>query len=582
MSLLLAIILLAHGASMATIYTATVSGNWSNSATWGGTAPSFNVSSDQIIIPSNVTVMMDSNLTLAGASATVTVLGALNSTLPVSLTLGPLGTLAGGGVINIKSLVLQSTSIMSFTGSATLDTVTTTSTDFQLNCWMAVTKVLNLQAGTFTLAYASTFTMLNASTIILSGGTIVNSAGALLLTSSYNLLYTSVSAVGGIETGGSGLNNLTVDVSNGHSVMLTLQTTVSGTLSLVSGNLVLNGNNLWLGGDIAAPGTGAISSDPASSITLNTIPAVTGPLTFTSNSSLAFLTVNTVSGHTVNIGSNLSVLDTLILTLGKINMGNDTLNLQAGCVIEGGSSSSYVIASGTGAMVRSLTAGASNWTTFPVGTSANYAPAALKLNNGSTSGSVCVSADAGVLSQGTTGTDLSLTQAAVNTSWMIEPGFSGSIDMNIQLMWSAGMQVSGFNYDSAYISHYIGGQWNTSAASAATVSGGLYHQSLSNVTSFSPFAVFSYGTAPNAIHELTATSNFEIYPNPASQNLFIRNIAATDNVHMDVVNMMGQVISRYELTDQLNSISLSELAAGNYLLKLSGEKINEVKPFIKM
>ena len=268
-SVLFVVILLTHLTSDAAIYTATVSGNWSNSATWGGAAPSFNVASDQVIIPSSVTVTIDSNVTIAGATASVTVAGALYSSGSASLTLGALGSLAGGGTITLNKLILQSTSLMPFTGSITIDTLNTTSTDFQLLGWMAVKYVVNLQAGNFALGYASTFTMVNGSTMVISGGTIVNNAGALLLTSTYNLVYTTVSAVGGVETGGSGLNNLIIDVSGGNTVTLSLQTTVSGSLSLVTGNMVLNGNNLWLGGDIAAGGTGAIVADPVSSITLN-------------------------------------------------------------------------------------------------------------------------------------------------------------------------------------------------------------------------------------------------------------------------------------------------------------------------
>ena len=578
-------VFLAYVPSKAATYTATASGNWSAGATWGGTAPSFNLTIDQVIIPPGITVTMDNSVTVTGATASVAVQGTLSSGTSYSLTLGALGSLTGTGTINIGGLNLQTASVMSFSGSATVDSVTTALANFQLSGGLTVTSALNLSTGTLNLGGASSLTMSSGSTIILSGGLLANGGGGTLgLSSSYNVVYLTASATTGVELSGSGLNNLTVNVSSGNNVTLSTPTTVHGTLALSSGNLVLNGFNLTLAGNIAANGNGTINSTSASSITINTSGNTNGALNFASGSAVANLTVNAGAGNTINIGgTNLGVNGNLTLTSGNINVGSDTLSVVGSGSISGGGSTSYIIATGSGALGVQLTAGAADSTVLPVGTSVNFAPVALQLAAGSTSGNVYVTANAGVFAQGTTGTNLSLTQPMVNTSWLIEPSFTGNVNMNIQLMWSAGMQVNGFNFDSAYVSHFMNGAWNTNTVSSATLTGsGIYKLDLTGVTSFSPFAVFGSHAVAAGIPQLNLDGNFEIYPNPVSETLLIKNISENDNIKMDIINVTGQVIASYRLTNNTTSISLQGLSSGNYFARLYNSNTNVVKKFTKM
>lgn len=51
-------------------FTAAASGNWSSSATWGGTPPPFTLAAgDQVTIGSGITVTMDSNVNVNGLLA---------------------------------------------------------------------------------------------------------------------------------------------------------------------------------------------------------------------------------------------------------------------------------------------------------------------------------------------------------------------------------------------------------------------------------------------------------------------------------------------------------------------------------
>jgi hypothetical protein len=190
-----------------------------------------------------------------------------------------------------------------------------------------------------------------------------------------------------------------------------------------------------------------------------------------------------------------------------------------------------------------------------------------------------------VLAQGTTGTDLSITQPVVDITWMVEPSLTSNINLNLMPMWSAGLQVNGFSADSAYVSHFINGAWNTNATSSATIgANGMYQLQLSGVTSFSPFAVFGAHTVATAITELPGSNiTFEIYPNPASDILIVKNTSgAVNTMYVDLLDMNGRVIARYQIDDLTTNISLLNLSAGNYLLKLYNDNTSEVKRFVKL
>ena len=274
----------------------------------------------------------------------------------------------------------------------------------------------------------------------------------------------------------------------------------------------------------------------------------------------------------------------MALAGGTINIGNDTLSITGSGYITGGTSTAYIIASGSGALGLPVTASGSGWISFPVGTSASFAPVSVQLNAGSSSaGTVYVTANSGVLAQGTAGASLSATQPVVDITWLVEPTLTNNINLNLMTMWSAGLQVNGFNPDSAFIAHYMNGSWNTSAVGSAGITGsGMYSMQLSDITSFSPFAVFGSHTTTGIAPVANEGTLFEVYPNPVSDNLIIKNGSNANWVNAEVIDINGQIVATYQLTNLTNNISLSNLSAGNYFLKLTGNNVNEVKKIIKL
>nr|MBP6732700.1 T9SS type A sorting domain-containing protein [Chitinophagales bacterium] len=76
---------------------------------------------------------------------------------------------------------------------------------------------------------------------------------------------------------------------------------------------------------------------------------------------------------------------------------------------------------------------------------------------------------------------------------------------------------------------------------------------------------------------------FEVYPNPASTNLLLKNVGtSTDVMNVDVTNMIGQTVATYRLTNTDLTIPVSNLFNGNYFIRIYNNKTSVVKKFTKI
>ena len=285
------------------------------------------------------------------------------------------------------------------------------------------------------------------------------------------------------------------------------------------------------------------------------------------------------------LGSSLNVIDHLTLSNGNVNIDTFGIDIFApDSAIQGGGANSYVISNGVGYLGVMMSAGASAWTTFPVGTAAHFAPVNLKVNAGSVASQLMdVSVDAGVWSNGASGTDISTNESVVDVIYVVEPDSANSnTNANMQVEWSTAMEVNGFTRAQAYIAHYVNGGWDHSAFVAASAQGGgMYSIERDNISSFSPFAVFDHNTAAS-VATINSSSNFDIYPNPASNNLVVKNTSGSEHLNMDIMDITGRVLGHYILTEETTSISLQQFSGGNYMIRLYDEHLNMVKKFVKM
>jgi hypothetical protein len=141
------------------------------------------------------------------------------------------------------------------------------------------------------------------------------------------------------------------------------------------------------------------------------------------------------------------------------------------------------------------------------------------------------------------------------------------------------MQVNAFDNTQAYISHYTGGAWNTSAITAATAhAGGTYSLALTGVTSFSPFAVLGKNTNTTAIRDIKAEIAFTIYPNPANNLLQISIPASGTPQTLKVFDMLGNQMISQPVETAVTSLDISKFASGVYLVSVDN---TSTKKFIK-
>jgi len=407
--------------------------------------------------------------------------------------------------------------------------------------------------------------------------------GSMAVNTLTKLAFNGISTVtGDLSLTGINLGKLTENI--GAAKTLTLATNLNvDTLNLMSGTLVLNGNDLSINADIAAFGTGMVSSTHASSIAVTTLAAVTDSLMFSPlGDTIKNLTMNVGGAGSLKLGSDLVIDGTLSFVKGFVDVGSSTLQIGRTASITGANITSYVITGNGGYLNMYDTIGRT--TTYEVGTLTNYLPATLNLNAGSATGTVGLSAMPEVYSHGTSGVVISTFEPMVNGTWLFQNNIGSGINANMQLSWSSAAEVNGFlhtGYD--YISHYASMWDDIGDSMVAIISGSMYSVTRANVTSMSPFAVFNQQTVPTSINEVTATTgSIVIYPNPTSENLNIENTTGSVGVlYGEIYNTLGQVVSSFQFKDAA-SIPVNNLADGVYFLRLYNDNMQVVKKFSKI
>ncbi len=76
-------------------------------------------------------------------------------------------------------------------------------------------------------------------------------------------------------------------------------------------------------------------------------------------------------------------------------------------------------------------------------------------------------------------------------------------------------------------------------------------------------------------------NNALIYPNPASNRLFVKLNSAIDNANYKIVNAMGQIVASGNLSSDLSSINVEKLSEGFYIIELINNNSKFSAKFIK-
>jgi len=291
------------------------SGNWFDPANWaGGAVPDLNNVAN-VVIPGNVTVLFNSNITPPAQAGTVSI-DSLGSALGnLTQTSGILDVGAGGITLGTLS---QTGGNLSSQGNVTLTTFDQSngSSTFSSN----LTTTNYLQSGGTTTTNGS----LSAQTFNQSGGS--STVNGTLTATDYiqsngtnsvsgNLTTTNMTLTGGTTTA---LSNLTV---SGTLDQQAGNLSITGSTS--AGNVSLSGGNMTANGNMS---TQTFNQSGGSSTINGTLTATDYVQSNGTNSVAGNLTTTnmTLTGGTTNALSNLTVSGTLDQVSGNLSVSGDT------------------------------------------------------------------------------------------------------------------------------------------------------------------------------------------------------------------------------------------------------------------
>lgn len=564
--------------SSAVTYTAVANGNFNTGSTWqGGIAPPYNLTDDVVIIPGGFTVALTGNLVMGGAVGSLNVNGTLSGSTH-SLVINDL-QFTGTGEVNVDSFAGGTSVFGTFDFGGTLNT-NILHTQFMNSANSPIINVaqklylsdtMHMTSGTFTIGSGSDIIVTNSGSTLAGPYLLVSGTGNYNLTNAYAVDYAGGSVRAGTELSGSGLSAVNVNVGTGNEVQLTDDLVLNTqTLMLSDGVLNLNNQNLTIGNSngITVSGTAAIRSTSASDLTINA--DINSALRFAQGSALGNLNINV--NNAVRLGTDLKVATAVNLNSGKVHIQGYKLSLITGAVVNNAGTNKYIIADAGGQLVADIAPNSS--TMYHVGTAHNYAPCTITANTNTAYNGIGAGVNSGVKAAGTTGKLISANQPLVNATWFISPGNASVVDVDIKLAWDAGIELNGFDRQSAYVAQLAGATWKKNKAGQATQEpNGQYSYTQEEVHYFSPLAVFDGNTV--GVEQLATADDIKIYPNPASNVLHIRTPQQAAAV---IYDMQGRSASNLQLQQGDNATDISMLPAGVYYMQLStGASIKFIK-----
>ncbi len=323
-------------------YTAVTDGDWTNPATWGGVAPSGTVSNQDIIIPSGIDVILNTDVTFSGLLNNFTVDGTLSSTTDKQLTI-QLGTFGGNGDIDIERIVFDGILVSySHTGDLTVGSFVNMGSALVMTSQVNVSDTLNLDGGSLTLNTGANLTINTNAMIVRNDGTLATTGGVFNSGGTYHVRYIGGAKTTGIEINSINLQNLEITLDD-NSTALTLASNmqINGNLDLNTGILNVGANDLEIYGNIdIQPGGAALTTTAASNISIETDDALTSGLTFTTGSSVNQFVID-YSGTSGSVQ-----LDSPLDIAGELHLHEGTLSIESGATLTMNSGSVIMVMNG--------------------------------------------------------------------------------------------------------------------------------------------------------------------------------------------------------------------------------------------
>ncbi len=264
------------------------------------------------------------------------------------------------------------------------------------------------------------------------------------------------------------------------------------------------------------------------------------------------------NAQSVELGGQVSIQDTLLITNGKVILNNFNLTL-AGITgrVEGHNNDRYIQTNGTGSLtIQQIGSGARTGNVlFPIGR-LNYNPAVIQ-NTGTVDAISIRLLDSvfnqynGFIPQGN-----ALVSTAVSKTWLISEGVNGGSNINMSIQWSATDELTAFTRTSCHIAQYNGSSWIRQSSTPA-IGNNPYTVSLNNITQLNqPFGVGSGNVLPVQLIAFNGKLNnnhIELHWKTASErnNQHYTVIRKNDGKKIGVVSSIGnnKNIKVYTLID---------------------------------
>lgn len=375
--------------------------------------------------------------------------------------------------------------------------------------------------------------------------------------------------------------------NNGSIISITSSAVVYSKSSIVNnsrGNIINNGsittdssltNNS--GSSLSGNGTYVMRSDFTNNGNFNagtsTLEFVGNDYSFIKNTTgkIYNLVLNKATNKYASIHDNEQVIKNVnFLKDGNyLRLNANTLTLAASCTVTNYSDKRYFITNDTGSL-KKLSVGRTGFV-FPVGfDNSTYNPVTVTENG--TIDDYVVRCLQTALTKGSTGT--AITKNGINTSWYINQGVAGGANATINVQWKTADELTGFNAAKCMVTRYTGSAWdfNSAAATAATVGTTYKNISRSSLTSFGYFTVLSSTQTMLASIAEELDAEPRIYPTIV-RNSFHINIPFIKDVqkmNVMVIDESGKIVWQKQNADfQSQQITLPTLASGMYTVLLN-------------
>lgn len=451
-----------------------------NTANWTiYTAPNgvntYNMTAFTLVSPPSITAQPSNSTVCASSNTTFSITASNASSYQWQVN-------TGSGFTNVSNGGVYSGAT---TATLTITGATASMNSYQYNCVATGSASPAATSNSATLTVNSTNTWLGGTSAAWNVST--NWGCGIIPTASTDVVIPS-------GTTYSPQVNITTAICNSLTINSGATLSFSGTTNIleVKGNITNNGTFTTTSGTLKLSGTS------------QSIPG------------LAYNNLTLFGTGTKTLAGSATISGTLTLTNGFLQLGVNNLTLtgtsSSASAVNPSSPTSYIITNSTGQLkIQNIgTGGRTGAVVFPVGTSSSsYTPVTIT-NTGTSDEFGARVINFVYQSYTTAGIPNGPVQNTYNVgkTWHITEATAGGSNATLNFGWNSTDEQPGFDHTACYPAHYFTSGWHSTATPVAASGSNPYNVSLSNVTSFSPFAVGSqYSILPLDLLSFTGKTN---------------------------------------------------------------------------